>query len=97
MLPVEMEFLEKERPLAEDISDTEHEWDTDDIVQQAEKMAELKQKIHAKAKVNIDHAQEKDKMYYDRKHADPKVRVHVHLMSLSALDFSSSCACMQVY
>ena len=53
MLPIEMEFLAKDR------------------VQQAQKMAELKHKIHAKAKLNIEAAQEKDKKYYDKKHANP--------------------------
>ena len=71
MLPIEMEFLAKDRTLRED--DIMAEWDTEDIVQQAAKMAKLKHKIHAKAKLNIDAAQEKDKMYYDKKHADPKV------------------------
>ncbi len=33
----------------------------------------LQDDIHSKAKKNIDNAQEKDKMYYDRKHADKKV------------------------
>ena len=56
MLPIEMEFLAKDRPLRED--DIMAEWDTEDIVKQAEKMAKLKHKIHAKAKLNIDAAQE---------------------------------------
>ena len=84
MLPIEMEFLANDRPLRED--DIMAEWDTEDIVKQAEKMAKLKHKIHAKAKLNIDAAQEKDKMYYDKKHADPKVcssqlllRVYAHV------------------
>ena len=66
-----MEFLAKDRTPKED--DIETEWDTEDIVQQAQKMAELKHKIHAKAKLNIEAAQEKDKKYYDKKHANPKV------------------------
>lgn len=40
-------------------------------------MAELKEKIHAKAKLNNKHAQDKDKIYYDKKHADPRYKVRV--------------------
>lgn len=40
-------------------------------------MAELKEKIHAKAKLNNEHAQDKDKIYYDKKHADPRYKVRV--------------------
>ena len=42
MLPIEMEFLAKDRTTRED--DIMAEWDTADIVQQAEKMAKLKHK-----------------------------------------------------
>ena len=62
MLPIEMEFLAKDRTPRED--DITAEWDTEDIVQQAEKMAKLKRKIHAKAKLNIDGAQEKEEIYW---------------------------------
>ena len=53
-----MEFLAKDRTTRED--DIMAEWDTADIVWQAEKMAKVKHKIHAKAKLNIEAAQEKD-------------------------------------
>lgn len=36
-------------------------------------MAELKEKIYAKAKLNNEHAQYEDKIYSDKKHADPKL------------------------
>ena len=68
MLPIEMEFLAKDRTTRED--DIMAEWDTADIAWQAEKMAKLKHKIHAKAKLNVEAAQEKDKMYCDKKHAN---------------------------
>ena len=51
MLSIEMEFLVKDRTPKEVIKT---KWDTEDIVQQAKKMAELKHKIHAKAKLNIE-------------------------------------------
>ena len=50
-----------------------HEWNADDIIEEAQKMAKLKQTIHQKAKINIDNKREKDKKYYDQKHADPQV------------------------
>ena len=67
MLPIEMEFLAKDRTTRED------DIMAADIVWQAEKIANLKHKIHAKAKLNIEAAQEKDKMYCDKKHTNPKV------------------------
>ena len=74
----------KDRPLRED--DIMAEWDTEDIVQQAKKMAKLKHKIHAKAKLSIDTAQENDKMYYDKKHADPKVCTSQLLVCVCVVD-----------
>lgn len=74
-LPIEMEF----RPADEEPTDKEPaaegdsmEWDPQKLLEHAEMMTRLKEKIYEKAKVNIDEAQRKDKLYYDRKHSDPK-------------------------
>ena len=45
-------------------------------------MAELKEKIHTKAKLNNEHAQDKDVIYYNKKHADPKVQGMCELLIL---------------
>ena len=51
----------------------EHSWDVDAILSHAAAVTKLKDAIFKKAKKNIDHAQDKDKMYYDQKHADKRV------------------------
>ena len=48
----------------------------------ARAVTKLKDDIHSKAKKNIDNAQEKDKIYYDRKHADKRVSRLYHCMSV---------------
>ncbi len=48
-------------------------WDTEDILEHAAKMGELRKTIYDKAKRNLDAAQKKDKFYYDRKHSDSGV------------------------
>ena len=67
-LPIEMEF----RPADEEPTDKEPaaegdsmEWDPQKLLEHAEMMTRLKEKIYEKAKVNIDEAQRKDKLYYD--------------------------------
>ncbi len=49
--------------------------DPDALLTYATKTSKLKDAIHQKANnfINIDEAQEKDKVYYDRKHADTRV------------------------
>ena len=66
---IRIELLATDRTLRED--NIMAEWDTEDIVQQAKKMAKLKHKIHQV--YNWEAAQEMNKMYYDKKHADPIV------------------------
>ena len=51
----------------------EHSCDVDAILSHAAAVTKLKDAIFKKAKKNIDHAQDKDKMYYDQKHADKRV------------------------
>ena len=46
---------------------------TVDITKRAAEMFELKERIHDKAINNIHKAQETYKIYYDKKHSDPKV------------------------
>ena len=87
VLPVEMEFLERDRPLQDDAVESP-EWETHDIVQQAKKMAELKEKIYDKVESNIKNAQRKDKQYYDMKHANPKVNKQLYTV------YTRSCLCM---
>ena len=65
-----MEYL----PDNQDALEKETDWDAEEIIQQAQKMQQLKENIKERVKSNIDKAQEKDKLYYDRKHADPRVR-----------------------
>ena len=65
-LPIEMEGKQS-------VND-ENSWDPDDILRDAAAMSNLKEKIYATAKGNIDKAQQKDKYYYDKKHSDMRVR-----------------------
>lgn len=51
----------------------------------AQQMISVKKKIYQKAKDNIDSKQAKDKEYYDRKHADPKVTNSCPVFILSYL------------
>ena len=53
-------------------------WDPDVILHHAAKMTQVKNAIHEKARVNIGEAQKRDKLYYDRKHADNRVSVDSH-------------------
>ena len=61
---------------------TSIDWDTDYIVQHAMLTGQIREKISAKAMANITIAQTKDKLYYDQRHADPKVtllnRIYMH-------------------
>ena len=68
-MPVEMQF----RKTQCDSSHGELEWSAEEVLECAQRMVDIKKKIHQKAKENIDEQQVKDKEYYDRKHADPKV------------------------
>ena len=69
VLPVEMQFSNH----ACDSSPGELEWSADEVLECAQRMIDIKKTIHQKAKANIDVKQVKDKEYYDRKHAHPKV------------------------
>ena len=71
VLPVEVQ-LHKSQNDADD--DDVLEWSADDVLKCAQQMMTLKKKINERAKENIDAKQAKDKEYYDRKHADPKVK-----------------------
>ena len=46
------------------------------VLRTVNEMYELKLKIYEKAKKNIGEAKIKDKLYYDKKHPDPKVHVY---------------------
>ena len=48
-------------------------WNTEELLQQVQKMCTLKEKIYQKAERNIKKAQKKYKSLYDTKHLDPKV------------------------
>ena len=62
------------------------EWDPDELLEYAEKMGQLKERIFEKAKANIDEAQKKDKQYYDRKHSNPEVRyITVYIYSCTVV------------
>lgn len=65
--------------------------DVDAIVEQAQKMQEVRKAITETVKTNIDSAQQKDKMYYDRKHYDPRVTIAVsHYLYTTSLSVSHS-------
>ena len=49
------------------------EWDPDELLHHAQPMSQLKKKSYETAKVNIDAAQARDKIYYDLKCGDSKV------------------------
>ena len=49
--------------------------DPETLLEHAKKMFELKQSIHQKAATNITEAQRKDKLYYDKKHSDSRVKL----------------------
>ncbi|XP_064389722.1 uncharacterized protein LOC135337662 [Halichondria panicea] len=65
VLPIQLELGSE--------GELEQSWDISAIMTHARAVTKLKDDIHSKAKKNIDNAQEKDKMYYDRKHADKRV------------------------
>ena len=67
----------------------EHSWDIDAILSHAAAVTKLKDAIFKKAKKNIDHAQDKDKMYYDQKHADKRVSEVLTNTSVYLIDFLS--------
>ncbi len=72
-LPIEVE-LQKQQQMVEPTEGSEEpEWDADTLLQQADLIAQLKEKIFKKAKANIDEVQRMDKMYYDQKHSDQRV------------------------
>ncbi len=71
VLPIQLELGSGEGEL-------EQSWDISAIMSHARAVTKLKDDIHSKAKKNIDNAQEKDKMYYDRKHADKRVSREAH-------------------
>ena len=68
-MPVEMQFCKTQC----DSSQGELEWSAEKVLEYAQRMVDVKKKIHQKAKENIDEQQVKDKEYYDMKHAHPKV------------------------
>ena len=70
-LPIEMDYQTKDDDLTP--GDDPLDWNPAVLLQHARRMFELKERIYEKAGTNIKKAQEKDKKYYDRKHADPKV------------------------
>ena len=94
-LPIEMEFGADDEPIAKELAAGDPaEWDPTKLLEHAEMMTRLKDKIYEKAKVNIDEAQKKDKQYYDRKHADPKVLyVFIYILDPSFDDLS----CMHAF
>ena len=49
------------------------DWNSEDMLEHAKMMFQLKEKIYEKAGTNIKKAQEIDTMYYDKKHSDLKV------------------------
>ena len=61
-----MEYL----PDNKDAPQKEADWDAEEIMQQAQKMQQLKETIMERVKSSIDKAQRKDKLYYDR---EPRV------------------------
>ena len=63
----------KEELNPDDGDDDSFDWNPDILLRNARTMLTLKEAIHRKAGTNIKRAQEKDKCYYDKKHADPKV------------------------
>ena len=73
VLPVEIELRRARSDDISDENDEELEWSVDDVMDCAQQMISMKKRIYQKAKDNIDSKQAKDKEYYDRKHADPKV------------------------
>ena len=70
-MPVEVQL---HKPQSDADDDSVVEWSADDVLECAQNMMTLKKKIHERAKGNINAKQAKDKEYYDRKHADPKVK-----------------------
>lgn len=46
------------------------------LLHRASRLHELKESLFTKAKSNIDHAQEKDAFYYNRRNANGKVRAY---------------------
>lgn len=64
-LPIEMEYLPVQ--VSQEI-----DWDADVIIDQAERMQQLKEKITESVQANIEQAEKKDKMYYDKKHRDQR-------------------------
>ena len=58
VLPIQLELGSE--------GELEQSWDISAIMTHARAVTKLKDDIHSKAKKNIDNAQEKDKMYYDR-------------------------------
>ena len=66
----------------------ESSMDVDAIVEQAQKMQEVRKAITDTVKTNIDSAQRKDKMYYDRKHHDPRVTIVVSHYFIQCITFS---------
>ena len=56
-----------------DSEDDELKCSASEILENADRMMEVKKTVHQKAKENIHHKQAKDKEYYDHKHANPKV------------------------
>ena len=69
-LAIDMEYM----PDNQDAFEKETDWDAEEIIQQAQEMQQLKENIKERVKSNIGQAQEKNKLYYDRKHANPRVR-----------------------
>lgn len=68
------------------------EWDPTKLLEHAERMTRLKDKIYEKAKVNINEAQKKDKQCYDHKHSDP-LNVFIFILDPSFDDLS----CMHAF
>lgn len=67
-----MEYQSKDDDSAPE-GDDPLDWNPDDLLKHAKTMFQLKERIYEQAGTNIKEAQRKDKMYYDKKHSDPKV------------------------
>ncbi len=75
-----MELLKQQQKVEPTEASEQPEWDTDTLLQQADMMAQLKEKIFQKAKSKIDEVQRKDKLYYDQKHSDQRVRYLIYIV-----------------
>ena len=72
-LPIEMEYQGRDNDDLTSEGDEPLDWNPESLLEHAKMMFRLKEKIYKRAGMNIKQAQQKDKIYYDKKHSDPKV------------------------